>query len=112
MLLPEPAPAERKDYDYAGGDSAFERTTLEAFKEAGAEVSSLKELMVIGVYLTSAVKCGKTGYGIKVGTIKECSRLLEGGIALFANRWNLFIHQPGLGRLHLSNCCGHAALHG
>ena len=42
MLLPEPAPAERKDYDYAGGDSAFERTTLEAFKEAGAEVSSFK----------------------------------------------------------------------
>ncbi len=68
--------------------------------------------MAIGVYLTSAGKCGKTGYGIKAGTSEECSRLLEGGIALFANRWNLFIHQPGLGRLHLSNCCGHAALHG
>ena len=42
MLSSEAAPAERKDYDYAGGDFAFERTTLEAFKEAGADVSSLK----------------------------------------------------------------------
>ena len=85
MMISEAAPAERKDYYYAGGDSAFETTTLEAFKEAGAEVSSLKELMAIWVYLTSAVKCGKTGYGIKIGTIKECSRLLEGEIALFPN---------------------------
>jgi uracil-DNA glycosylase len=85
LMISEAAPAERKDYYYAGGDSAFERTTLEAFKEAGAEVSSFKELMAIGVYLTSAVKCGKTGYGIKAGTIKECSRLLEGELALFPN---------------------------
>jgi len=42
MMISEAAPAERKDYYYAGGESAFERTTLEAFKEAGADVSSLK----------------------------------------------------------------------
>jgi hypothetical protein len=77
-----------------------------------AEVSSLKELMAIGVYLTRAGKCGKTRYGIKAGTSEECSPLLEGEIALSSNRWNLFIHQPGLGCHHLSNCCGHAALHG
>jgi uracil-DNA glycosylase len=28
------------------------------------------------------VKCGKTGYGIKSGTIKECSYLLEKELAL------------------------------
>ena len=39
----------------------------------------------MGVYLTSAVKCGKIGYGIKAGTIKECSRILEKEIALFPN---------------------------
>jgi hypothetical protein len=85
MMISEAAPAEPKDYYYAGGDSAFERTTLEAFKEAGSEASSFKELMAMGVYLTSAVKCGKTGYGIKAGTIKECSRILEKEIALFPN---------------------------
>jgi uracil-DNA glycosylase len=35
------------------------------------------------VYLTTAVKCGKTGYGIKAGTIKECSGLLEEELGLF-----------------------------
>jgi len=85
MIISEAAPAERKDYYYVGGDSAFERTTLEAFKQAGAEVSTFKDLMAIGVYLTSAVKCAKTGYGIKAGTIKECSRILEREIRLFPN---------------------------
>jgi hypothetical protein len=85
LMISEAAPAERKDYYYAGGESAFERTTLEAFKEAGAEVSSFKELIASGVYLTSAVKCAKIGYGIKAGTIKECSLILEEEIALFPN---------------------------
>jgi uracil-DNA glycosylase len=85
MMISEAAPAERKNYYYVGGDSAFESTTLEAFKEAGAEVSIFKDLMAIGVYLTSAVKCAKTGYGIKAGTIKECSRILEREIGLFPN---------------------------
>jgi uracil-DNA glycosylase len=85
VMISEAAPAERKDYYYAGEDSAFGRTTLEAFKEAGAEVSTFKDLMAMGVYLTSAVKCGKIGYGIKAGTIKECSRILEKEIALFPN---------------------------
>jgi uracil-DNA glycosylase len=33
--------------------------------------------------MTTAVKCGKTGYGIKAGTIKECSLILEEEIGLF-----------------------------
>ena len=37
----------------------------------------------MGVYLTTAVKCGKTGYGIKTGTVKECSQLLEKELAFF-----------------------------
>ena len=39
----------------------------------------------MGVYLTTAVKCAKTGYGIKSGTIKECSLLLENELDLFPN---------------------------
>ena len=35
------------------------------------------------MYLTTAVKCGKTGYGIKTSTIKECSLILEKELALF-----------------------------
>jgi len=35
------------------------------------------------VYLTTAVKCGKTGYGLKASTIKECSHILEKELTLF-----------------------------
>lgn len=82
VMISEAAPANPGDYYYAGGNSLFERTTVQAFNDAGATVASIEEIMVRGVYLTTAVKCGKTGYGIKSGTIKECSRLLEKELAL------------------------------
>ena len=45
----------------------------------------MKDILNLGVYLTTAVKCGKTGYGIKAATIKECSLILEKELDLFAN---------------------------
>ena len=84
-MISEAAPPESKDYYYKGSESLFEITTLQAFQEAGAQVSSFNDLLDLGVYLTSAVKCGKMGYGIKAGTIKECSTILEREISLFPN---------------------------
>ena len=43
----------------------------------------MRDLLDTGVYFTTAVKCGKTGYGIKAATIKECSTILEEELALF-----------------------------
>lgn len=83
LMVSEAAPQTPRDYYYAGGQAAFERTTVEAFREAGAGVASFKEVLDLGVYLTSAVKCAKTGYGIKAGTIKECSKILEAELAMF-----------------------------
>ena len=83
LMISEAAPPKKEDYYYAGGDAQFESTTLQAFQEAGAQVSSFKDILDLGVYLTSAVKCGKTGYGIKAGTIKECSLILEQEMSLF-----------------------------
>ena len=85
LMISEAAPAIPSDYYYAGGEAAFERSTVEAFREAGVEAASFNEVLEMGVYLTSAVKCSKTGYGIKAGTIKECSLILEKEIGLFPN---------------------------
>jgi uracil-DNA glycosylase len=85
VLISEAAPADPADHYYAGGESLFEQTTVQAFQDAGATVSSIDDILGLGVYLTTAVKCGKTGYGIKAATIQECSRLLEKEIALFPN---------------------------
>jgi uracil-DNA glycosylase len=85
MLISEAAPANPKDYYYAGGNPAFQQTTVQAFNDAGAKVSSIRDVVERGVYLTTAVKCGKTGYGIETNTIKQCSYVLEKEIALFPN---------------------------
>jgi len=85
LLISEAAPADAGDYYYAQGSPLFQQTTLEAFKESGAEVSSFREILDLGVYLTTAVKCGKTSYTIEANTVKQCSRILDAEIALFPN---------------------------
>jgi hypothetical protein len=83
VLISEAAPPDPGDYYYASGDPLFQQTTIQAFNDAGAGVSSVEDILGLGVYLTTAVKCGKTGYGIKAGTIRECSLILEREMALF-----------------------------
>ncbi len=64
----------------------FERyayTTLAAFNDAGVKATSIQELLDKGIYLTTAVKCGKTGYGITTQTIQTCSHILEQELELF-----------------------------
>ncbi len=85
LLISEAAPADPADHYYAAGDPLFARTTVQAFKDAGAEVTSIGDILKLGIYLTTAVKCGKTGYAIDKASITECSRLLEQEIALFPN---------------------------
>jgi hypothetical protein len=83
LLISETAPTELKDDYYAARDALFARTTLQAFQEAGLKVSSIEELVQKGIYLTTAVKCGKHDYAVAASTILNCSFLLEPEIALF-----------------------------
>ncbi len=84
-LISEAAPPDPADYYYASGDPLFRQTTVLAFQDAGAEVSSIQDILDLGVYMTTAVKCGKVGYGIKAGPIETCSLILEQELALFPN---------------------------
>jgi hypothetical protein len=85
VLVSEAAPPEAADYYYAPGDPLFSQTTVQAFRDAGAPTSSIDDILGMGVYLTTAAKCAKTGYGIAADTIKTCSLLLERELALFPN---------------------------
>ena len=85
VMISEAAPANHGDYYYAKGDSLFQKTTIQAFNDGGADVLSIQDILDLNVYLTTAVKCGKTGYGIKAGAIKECSNILEKELALFTD---------------------------
>jgi uracil-DNA glycosylase len=83
MLISESAPASPQDGYYAPGSPLFAQTTLLAFQDAGAEVSCIPDILGLGVYLTTAVKCAKTAYAIRRDTVVECSHLLERELALF-----------------------------
>jgi hypothetical protein len=85
VMVSEASPPDVKDYYYAEGDPLFQRTTVQAFRDAGVDANSISDLLEMGFYFTTAVKCGKTGYGVKSGTVKECSLLLERELDAFPN---------------------------
>jgi uracil-DNA glycosylase len=85
VLISEAAPGDPADGYYAPGEPLFAQTTVQAFRDAGAEVSSVQDTLALGVYLTTAVKCAKTGYGIHTATVKACAALLAQELALFPN---------------------------
>jgi uracil-DNA glycosylase len=83
VLISESASADAADDYYAVGDPLFARTTILAFRDAGFLVHSVREILDMGVYLTTAVKCTKMSYGLNRDTVCECSRLLEEELRLF-----------------------------
>jgi len=83
VVISEAVPENPSDYYYAPGEPIFQQNTVQAFRSGGVEVNSFQELLAMGIYFTTAVKCAKTDYGIKAGTIKECSTILEKELDLF-----------------------------
>ena len=81
VMVSESAPAHVEDWFYSGPDALFAETTVQAFRDAGEDVHSIDDVLELGVYLTTAVKCGKTGYGISTATVNACSHLLERELA-------------------------------
>ena len=85
IIISEAAADSLSDAYYAGDESLFERTTLQAFADAGLIVESASNLLEHGIYLTSAVKCGKVGYSLESRTIEQCSFILEKELGLFSD---------------------------
>jgi uracil-DNA glycosylase len=83
IMIAEAAPPDPGDDFYAPGDPSYTRTTLMAFADAGVPAGGISDIIGRGIYITTAVKCAKTGYAISPRTIENCSLLLEQEIALF-----------------------------
>lgn len=83
VMVSEAPPADPADWFYAGDDALFARTTVQAFRDAGADVVSIGDVLELGVYLTTAVKCAKTGYTLPRQVVETCSVLLEAELGLF-----------------------------
>jgi len=83
-MISEAPPEDLGDYFYAPNNPFYGQTTVQAFNAAGFKVSSMKDVLDLGVYVTTAVKCGKTAYSPSPKTIDNCSiRILENEMNLF-----------------------------
>ena len=83
LMITEAPPAAKSDYFYAPGNPVYLQTIVQVFKDAGHNVSSMQDILNLGVYITTAIKCGKTQYAVSPDTMNNCSQLLEKEIALF-----------------------------
>ena len=63
----------------------YRKETIEAIRSAGYSVSSLEDVRRLGVYVTTAVKCPKIGFGLKSDTVEACSKILEAEIDALPN---------------------------
>jgi uracil-DNA glycosylase len=85
IMISEATPAKVENYYYSEGGPLFQQTTVQAFRDAGTDVASIWDILNLGVYLTTAIKCAKIAYGLKASTIDACSLILEKELALFPN---------------------------
>lgn len=85
VMISEAPPEDLNEYYYSEGNPFYAQTTIQAFNDAGIAVSSIDDIIAMGVYITTAVKCGKTKYSIDTNTIKECSHILEKEVSYFSN---------------------------
>jgi uracil-DNA glycosylase len=84
-MITEAPPVDKEDYFYAAGNPAYLQTILQVFRDSGTDVSSMPDILNLGVYITTAIKCAKTQYAISPDTMNNCTQLLEQEIALFPN---------------------------
>jgi uracil-DNA glycosylase len=82
-MVTEAPPNNRADYFYARGTPFYLQTALQAFNDAGFKVTGMQDILNLGVYITTAIKCAKTQYSISLSTIKNCTDLLEKEMDLF-----------------------------
>ncbi|MBN2010639.1 uracil-DNA glycosylase family protein [candidate division KSB1 bacterium] len=73
-------------------DSIEVHTTRQAFHDAGLLLPSLKAMLNLGIYITTAVKCAKKNDAVSLTTIEECSQLLEREMAQFPNLKTIVLH--------------------
>ena len=59
--------------------------TITAFRTAGYDIYTIEDIRRLGVYMTTAVKCPKAGYGLRPDTIANCSSYLEAELDMFPN---------------------------
>ncbi|MCC0646486.1 MULTISPECIES: uracil-DNA glycosylase family protein [unclassified Clostridioides] len=86
IMINEVVPSNPNDDFYSLDEHAdYLKTTIPLFQNAGTKISSINDILNLGIYITNAVKLPKTEYTITRDTIQSHMPILEKEIKLFSN---------------------------
>lgn len=86
IMINEVPPQNPEDGFYSTApDADYIRSTLGLFAAAGVPVKSIRDILDMGIYITTAVKAPKTGYTVDTDVIKAHLHILESELSLFPN---------------------------
>lgn len=83
IMINEVVPSDPLQDFYGILEADYLKTTIPLFQGAGAEVSSMQDILQIGIYITNAVKTPKTEYTIDKSSIENSLPYLEAELSLF-----------------------------
>ncbi|MCI8453692.1 MAG: uracil-DNA glycosylase [Lachnospiraceae bacterium] len=83
IMINEVVPSDPLQDFYGARDADYLKTTIPLFQRAGTEVTSVQDILQIGIYITNAVKTPKTEYVIDKSSIEKSLPYLEAELSLF-----------------------------
>lgn len=85
VMINEVVPSDPSQDFYGAPDAGYLKTTLPLLQGAGAEVTSIQDVLQMGIYITNAVKTPKTASAIEKSSIENSLPYLEAELSLFPN---------------------------
>ena len=85
VMINEVVPADPLQDFYGIPEADYLKTTIPLFQGAGASVTSIQDILQLGIYITNAVKTPKTEYTIDRSSIENSLPYLEAELSLFPN---------------------------
>ena len=85
IMINEVVPSDPLQDFYGLPDADYLKTTIPLLQGAGTAVTSIQDILQMGIYITNAVKTPKTEYAIDKNTIENSVPYLEAELSLFPN---------------------------
>ena len=85
IMINEVVPSDSLQDFYGTPDADYLKTTIPLLQGAGTEVTSIQDILQMGIYITNAVKTPKTEYAIDKSSIENSLPYLEAELSLFPN---------------------------
>ncbi len=85
VMINEVVPADPLQDFYGIPEADYLKTTIPLFQGARTGVTSIQDILQLGIYITNAVKTPKTEYAIDRSSIENSLPYLEAELSLFPN---------------------------